>query len=277
MEFKEFVSAGGSRIAADEEWELFGRLEAGVLAAGLLEGRAGVRHDATDEELRLLVEEGNRAADQLWRACLGMAVKVASNLARFCGGPVEDMEQAGCVGLAEAMQRFDRTKGVRFITFAWAWVKRRVSEEALSTDAARTVWRRRTERAVDRRALDLAMTLGREASDEELAASMGVDKHWIRERRDTGGDVPVADPSAIAPVRQHPCEQWSSQWIGEAVSELPRLQRRIIELRYGLDGCPLPRHVVAADLEVTLGVVRRLERQALAILQQARPSSREAA
>ncbi|MDN6556135.1 MAG: hypothetical protein L0K74_06460 [Acidipropionibacterium acidipropionici] len=190
MEFKEFVS-GGSRLAAEDEWELFGRLEAGMLASELLGGRAGVRHDATEEELRALVEQGNRAAEQLWRAGLGMAVKVASNLAGFCGGPVEDLEQAGCVGLAEAMERFDRAKGVRFVTFAWVWVRRRVSEEALSSDAARPVWRRRTERAVDRQAIELAMILGREASDEELAASMGVDERWIRERRDPAGDVPV--------------------------------------------------------------------------------------
>ncbi|WP_233440632.1 hypothetical protein [Acidipropionibacterium acidipropionici] len=85
MEFKEFVS-GGSRLAAEDEWELFGRLEAGMLASELLGGRAGVRHDATEEELRALVEQGNRAAEQLWRAGLGMAVKVASNLAGFCGG-----------------------------------------------------------------------------------------------------------------------------------------------------------------------------------------------
>lgn len=276
MEFKEFVS-GGSRLAADDEWELFGRLEAGMLASELLGGRAGVRHDATEEELRVLVEEGNRAAEQLWRAGLGMAVKVASNLAGFCGGPVEDLEQAGCVGLAEAMERFDRAKGVRFVTFAWVWVRRRVSEEALSSDAARPVWRRRTERAVDRQAIELAMILGREASDEELAASMGVDEHWIRERRDPAGDVPVGDPTVIPLVDEHPCEHWSAQWVAEAVAELPRLQRRIVEMRYGLDGRQLPRHVVAAELDVTLGVVRRLEKEALTVLRRARPSSRDAA
>ncbi|AXE39026.1 sigma-70 family RNA polymerase sigma factor [Acidipropionibacterium virtanenii] len=277
MEFKEFVSAGRSRLAAQEEWELFGRLEAGVLAAELLDGLGGVRHDATDEELRVLVAEGRLAAVQLWRATLGMAVKVAANLAQFSGGPGEDMEQAGCVGLGEAMQRFDRAKGVRFITFAWVWVRRRVSEELLSSDAARTVWRRRTERAVDRRALSLAMTLGREPSDDELAASMGVDEHWIRQRRDPGGDVLVGDPTSIAEAEHHPSDRWAAEWLGEAIAELPRLQRRIIELRFGLGGPSLPRHVVAADLRVTLGVVRRLESQALAILREARTSSRDAA
>ncbi|WP_233440631.1 sigma-70 family RNA polymerase sigma factor [Acidipropionibacterium acidipropionici] len=174
------------------------------------------------------------------------------------------------------MERFDRAKGVRFVTFAWVWVRRRVSEEALSSDAARPVWRRRTERAVDRQAIELAMILGREASDEELAASMGVDERWIRERRDPAGDVPVGDPTAIPLVDEHPCEHWSAQWVAEAVAELPRLQRRIVEMRYGLDGRQLPRHVVAAELDVTLGVVRRLEKEALTVLRRARPSSRDA-
>lgn len=279
MEFKEYIGLRGAevRLGADEEWDLFGRLEAGIAAQAVLDGRAVIGCDASAAELEAIAVQGEEAAEQLWQAMMGMAVKVAGNLARAASGPVEDMRQAGFLGLAEAMLRFDRCRGVRFSTFAWAWIKRRVAEELLTCNTARPVWRRRTEGLVDRRAHKLAMELGRPASDREIADSMGVGTRWVRSRRDVGVDVPMADLAEIGPAVADPAEESSFQWLAEAIDELPRLQRVIIEARFGFAGRPVARGRLAADLGITPGAVRRLEGSAVEALGRARPLRRRAA
>lgn len=279
MEFKDYIRMRGPevRLGPDEEWELFGQLEAGIVAQAVLEGRAVIDCDASAAELEMLVSQGATAAEQLWQATMAMAVKVAGNLARAASGPVEDMRQAGFLGLAEAMLRFDRRRGARFTTFAWAWIKRRVAEELLTCNTARPVWRRRTEGAVDRRAHGLAMELGRPASDEEVAESLGVQVHWVRSRRDVGVDVPMADLTEIGPTVGDPNEESSSQWLADAIDELPRLQRAIIEARFGFGGRPVARQRLAAELGITPGAVRRLEGSAVEALGRARPVRRLAA
>lgn len=60
----------------------------------------------------------------------GWVVKIAS---KYCWGQVEFLElvQAGNEGLMEALIRFDSSRGVKFLTYATPWVKKRIREAAL--------------------------------------------------------------------------------------------------------------------------------------------------
>lgn len=88
----------------------------------------------TDDEERAIVARAKagdrRAMDRLalthTRLCLGCATAY-----RHYGFPVEDLYQEGCVGLMQAVERFDPARGVRFATFASWWIKAAIREYAL--------------------------------------------------------------------------------------------------------------------------------------------------
>jgi len=75
----------------------------------------------TDEQeyaLWLRIRQGDRQArDQLISANLRYVVAVAKRYVPS-GTPLEDLIMAGCEGIVKAADRFDATRGCRFITFA---------------------------------------------------------------------------------------------------------------------------------------------------------------
>ncbi|MBP2230805.1 RNA polymerase sigma-32 factor [Azospirillum agricola] len=83
-----------------------------------------------DEEPTLIAaaQAGNRrAADRVIRAHMRMAVKAATDF-RHAGQPLEDLFQAGCVGLSLALDRFDPARGTRFATYAGWWARSEVQD-----------------------------------------------------------------------------------------------------------------------------------------------------
>ena len=56
------------------------------------------------------------------------------------------------------------------------------------------------------------------------------------------------------------------QQLRDALADLPERERRILELRFGLDGDPQSLEAIGAELGLTRERIRQLERQALASL-----------
>lgn len=86
---------------------------------------------------------------------------------------VDDLIQAGMMGLIEAYKRFESTKGASFETYAGIRIRGSMMDEVRKTDwAPRSV--RRNGRAVTNAIKELEANLGREASDIEVSAYMGI-------------------------------------------------------------------------------------------------------
>lgn len=86
---------------------------------------------------------------------------------------VDDLTQAGMMGLIEAYKRFESTKGASFETYAGIRIRGSMMDEVRKSDwAPRSV--RRNGRAVTNAIKELEATLGREAGDTEIAAHMGI-------------------------------------------------------------------------------------------------------
>lgn len=87
---------------------------------------------------------------------------------------VEDLIQAGMIGLLEAAQKFDDSKGASFETYAGIRIRGAIVDEMRRGDwAPRSVHRnsRRVAEAVSK----VEARQGHDASDEEVAAEMGVE------------------------------------------------------------------------------------------------------
>lgn len=123
---------------------------------------------------------GRRARDRIVTANLRLVSHIAARLRRNgCGAmlSMEDVLQAGAIGLQRAAERFDPARGYKFSTFAYWWIRQTVSREAeassltirLPARLAGDVMR------LERTRYQLAQELGRMPGVNELAAAVGMD------------------------------------------------------------------------------------------------------
>ena len=142
------------------------------------------------------------------------------------------------------------------------------------------VHERRNKLAAAARKLETA--LGRPATNEELAEASGLSLLHVDEALDVAearvslnrpvgsdddgelGDL-FADDNAEDP-EELAGEVMRSREVRLALAELPELERRILELRYGIDGEPHSLEAIGAELGISRERIRRLEGDALASL-----------
>ncbi|ADZ92433.1 RNA polymerase, sigma 28 subunit, FliA/WhiG [Marinomonas mediterranea MMB-1] len=86
---------------------------------------------------------------------------------------VDDLTQAGMIGLIEAYKRFESTKGASFETYAGIRIRGAIMDEMRKSDwAPRSV--RRNGRAVTEAIKELEGKLGRDVTDNEVSEHMGI-------------------------------------------------------------------------------------------------------
>lgn len=91
---------------------------------------------AADEEAELAgrIKRGDREAlEQLTNAHLRLAASVAKQY-QHQGLPLEDLMNAGKIGLTKAAKRFDETKGFRFISYAVWWIRHSILQALAEHD-----------------------------------------------------------------------------------------------------------------------------------------------
>lgn len=110
----------------EAEYELARQIEAGLYAEHLLD--AGGPHAV--DALESVARRGKEAWQTLWLSNLRLVAKLSHPEARRHRLPFDDVFQDGCLGLAEALMRFDFTLGWRFSTLAHEYIHRAVKASA---------------------------------------------------------------------------------------------------------------------------------------------------
>src|SRR3989449_5603503 len=125
-------------------------------------------------DLAAKIKRGDRAArSRMIKANLRLVVKIAHDYSNL-GLPLLDLVSEGNIGLMKAVERFDPKKGGKLSTYAAWWIKQSI-KRALANQA-KTI--RLPVHLVDkiskirRTAMQLTEQLGREPTDEELAAEL---------------------------------------------------------------------------------------------------------
>ncbi len=98
------------------------RIEAGVYAAHLL----GESSPHSIDDLQDVARRGRDAWETLWLSNLRMVAKFSHEASRRHRLPFDDVFQDGCLGLAEALIRYDFALGWRFSTLAHEYIHRAV-------------------------------------------------------------------------------------------------------------------------------------------------------
>lgn len=112
--------------SVDVERALLRSIEAGVYAEHLL--ASGIHRDQAD--LQRVAESGKAAWETLWLSNLRLVAKLSHASARRHRLPFDDLFQDGCLGLAQAMIRFDLSRGWRLSTLAHEYIQRAVRASA---------------------------------------------------------------------------------------------------------------------------------------------------
>jgi RNA polymerase primary sigma factor len=228
------------------------------------------RAKAGDKEaLKKLVESNLRFVVSVAKKYLG------------CGLPLHDLIAEGILGLIEAARRFDPDKGVKFISYAVWWIRQSIMQAlAQQTGAVKIPVKQAVlVNKITRSYGELLKKLGREPTTEELAEYVGMDAKEIERllavcQVPLSLDTPIGDEEdttfkdflkgeGTAEVEEKVVREELKQSIQEMLEQLTPQEKKIIIMRFGLDGNePKTLREIGELLGISRERVRQLETRA---------------
>ena len=228
------------------------------------------------------------AREQMIQANLRLVVNIAKDYSNP-GMTLSDLVAEGNLGLLRAVEEFDPNAGVRFSTYAAWWIKQSIRRALINAGQPIhipaylmkliTKWRRMSH--------ELKTKLGRPATTEEMAKALHVGTKKAEIIRQ--GLAAVNAPSQMGTDESHAVAEMlcgseddrpdhdmlqasDSPIVKTLLASLEDRERRILELRFGLDGYEGPQRTfkeIGKIVGLTRERVRQLEKKALASLQEA--------
>ena len=238
---------------------------------------------STDEEVELAqkIHKGDqRAFNKLVRANLRFVVSVAKQYQNQ-GLSLNDLVNEGNIGLVKAAQKFDETRGFKFISYAVWWIRQSILQ-AIS-EQSRIVrmplnqvgFQSKLSKAI----VNFEQENERRPSVQELADILETDEEKVREALGTNGkkvsvDAPFQDEESgslidimtdeTAPATDNKMERESlSKDLDAALGTLSDRERQVLKMLFGIGCNEMTADEGANTLSLTRERVRQIKERAL--------------
>jgi len=248
-----------------------------------------------EEELKQSYEEARKTADELIKLykkyeyarnklAEGNVRLVISEAKRYMNRGLDfgDLVQEGNLGLLKAIDKYDYKKGFKFSTYATWWIRQAITRAV--ADHSRTIripiHMIETITKINRAQKALLQEKGRQPSIEEIAEylempisrvekALSVAKEPLSMDKPIGSDGDTSlgeiiyDESTLSAEEELKIQSLRER-LNMALKMLSPRERKVIELRFGLDGKkPRTLEEVSQEMNLTRERVRQLEVQAL--------------
>lgn len=279
--FRHFLNEIGRHplLTADQEIELSRRIFA---MQDLLTERDIEKEPLTKQEQRV-VRSGRRAKQKLINSNLRLVV----NLARKYGGRIEgtilelsDLVQEGCVGLQRATEKYDGSRGYKFSTYAYWWIRQSITR-AIDTTSRTIRMPQNTLEKINRLCKwsnDFEQQFHRKPTIEEMSEHMERSTEeillWLERAKqmrsldmlchDDGSPLmqQIADPSSYANTEESVMKSEDYQTIKDALDVLSDKEYEVIQ-RYFLSDSPETLADIGKEMKFCRERTRQLKERAL--------------